>query len=265
MVLALAIVLMLGSLGILLSPSRPAGADTVFQSGQVFASVGFSQVNVYDAASGSQVTSLTDGTNESYTAGSAFDAKGNFYVTDDINGEVSEFAPSGIPLPTFATGLSNPLSLVFDSSGNLYVGQQTTPYIAEFTPSGQRLPDIGPLSTEAYGDDWIDLASDQCTLYYTTEGSDILRYNKCTNTQLPNFNQIPFTDGAAYEVRILQNGYVLVADSNAVYELDTGGNIIQTYDCSSLSGCQGQLFAVSVAPGGLRSGLEIRHRETCGR
>ena len=130
------------------------------------------------------------------------------------------------------------------------MGQQTTPYIAEFSPSGQRLPDIGPLATEVYGDDWIDLASDQCTFYYTTEGTDILRYNKCTNTQLPNFNQTPFTNGPAYEVRLLQNGDVLVADSGAVLELDSSGNVIQTYSCSSLPGCQGQLFAVSVDPSG---------------
>ena len=80
---------------------------------------------------------------------------------------------------------------MFDNSGNLYVGQQTTPYIAEFSPSGQRLADIGPLQTELYGDDWIDLSSDQCTFYYTSEGTDIMRYNKCTNTQVSNFNQVP--------------------------------------------------------------------------
>ncbi len=250
MALALAAVLVLGCVGIVFGSSRSAGADTVFQSGQVFASVGFSTVNVYDAASAGQVSSLTDDTEEPYTAGSAFDAEGNLYVADDLNGDISEFSPSGSPLPTFATGLSNPLSLVFDSNGNLYVGQQTTPYIAEFSPSGQRLPDIGPLATEVYGDDWIDLASDQCTFYYTTEGTDILRYNKCTNTQLPNFNQTPFTNGPAYEVRVLQHGEVLVADSGAVLELDSGGNVIQTYSCSSLPGCQGQLFAVSVDPSG---------------
>src|ERR1700728_708798 len=109
MAVALAAVLILGCVGILFGSSSPAGADTVFQSGQVFASVGFSTVNVYDAASGGQVSSLTDDTGEPYTAGSAFDAEGNFYVTDDLNGDISEFSPSGTPLPTFATGLSNPL------------------------------------------------------------------------------------------------------------------------------------------------------------
>jgi hypothetical protein len=92
--LALAAVLILGCMGILFGSPSPAGADTVFQSGQVFASVGFSTVNVYDAASGDQVSSLTDDTGEPYTAGSAFDAEGNLYVTDDLNGDISEFSPS---------------------------------------------------------------------------------------------------------------------------------------------------------------------------
>ena len=193
MALALAAALILGCVGILFGTPKSAGADTtVFQSGDVFASVGNSTVYAFDAASGDQVATLQDNTGEPYTAGSAFDADGNFYVTDDINGDISEFSPTGVPLPTFATGLSNPLSIVFDNSGNMYVGQQSTPYIAEFASDGTRLPDIGPLQTELYGDDWIDLASDECTFYYTTEGTDILTYNKCTNTQGPDFNKVPF-------------------------------------------------------------------------
>ena len=136
--------------------------------------------------------------------------------TDDLNGDISEFAPDGTPLGQFATGLDNPLSLVFDNQGDLYVGQQSTPYIAEFSPTGQRLPDIGPLQTELFGDDWIDLAADECTFDYTTESTDILQYNKCTNTQGPTFNQAPLARTSAFQLRILQNGDVLVADSSAV-------------------------------------------------
>ena len=114
--------------------------------------------------------------------------------------------------------------MVFDNQGNMYVGQQTTPYIAEFAPDGTRLTDIGPLQTELYGDDWIDLSSDQCTFYYTSEGTDILSYNKCTNTQGPNFNKVAFpsvdpSTGLsvnAFQLKILENGDVLVADSDAI-------------------------------------------------
>ncbi len=247
----LATLVLLGTIGaVFVTTAKPARADTVFQSGQVFASVGFSEVDVYDATSGNQISSLIDNTNDQYTAGSAFDANGNFYVADGQTGNISEYSPTGAPLPTFASGLANPASLVFDSSGNLYVGQVRSPYIAEFSPSGQRLPDIGPLQTELYGDDWIDLSSDQCTFYYTSERSDIMRYNKCTNTQLPDFNQVPLTGSAAYELRILPNGDVLVADSSQVVELDSNGNVINTYQCSNLPGCQGQLYGLALDPNG---------------
>jgi hypothetical protein len=260
MTLALAVVLLLGSVGILLGSSKPAGADTpLFASGQVFASVGNSAVSVYSQGSGNPlITRLNDGLQEPYTAGSAFDSSGNFYVTDDLTGDVSEYAPDGTLDGVFASGLQNPLSLAFDNQGNLYVGQQTTPYIAEFSKTGQFIQNIGPLATELSGDDWIALAPDECTVYYTTEETDILRYNMCTNQQLPNLNAQPFPtfDSStslpvqAFQLQILPDGDTLVADSNADILLDPNGNVVQTYTCASLPGCQGSLFAMNLDPDG---------------
>jgi hypothetical protein len=242
---------------LVMTPGGSARADTTFASGQVFASVGFSNVGVFDGNSGSPLTTLTDSTPvldangfPTFTTGSVFDSSNNFYVADDSNNAISKFSSTGAPMGQFATGLDNPESPVFDNSGNLYVGQQSTPYIAKFSPTGQRLGDIGPLKTELFGDDWIDLSSDQCTFYYTSEGTDIMRYNACTNTQLSNFNVAPFTGLGAFQLKILANGDVLVADSSAVLLLDQNGNVIQTYSCGSLPGCAGLLFAVSVDPNG---------------
>jgi hypothetical protein len=241
--------LILSAIGVLFS-GGVAHAGTVTQTGQVFASIGNSNVNVYDPTSGNLLNTLNDGTGELFTAGSAFDANDNFYVADDLNGDISEYNSSGALKPLFASGLSNPLSLAFDSSGNLYVGQQTTPYIAEFNSSGVRQPDIGPLATELYGDDWIALAADQCTIYYTSEGTDVEAYNKCTNTQLPDLNQVPFTGANAFELQVMPNGNVMVADSDSVIELNPDGSVDQTYSCANLPGCGGQLFAVSLDPDG---------------
>ena len=179
-------------------------------------------------------------------------------MTDDLTGDVSEYAPDGTLDGVFASGLQNPLSLAFDNQGNLYVGQQTTPYIAEFSKTGQFLQNIGPLATELSGDDWIALAPDECTVYYTTEETDILRYNMCTNQQLPNLNAQPFPtfDSStslpvqAFQLQILPDGDTLVADSNADILLDPNGNVLQTYTCDSLPGCQGTLFAMSLDPDG---------------
>jgi hypothetical protein len=251
MALALSAVLMLGCIGIVFGSPKPAAAATVFSPGQVFASVGGSQVNVYDPTSGDLVDTLNDGTNEPYTAGSAFDANGNLYVTDDINGTISKYAPDGTFDGTFASGLTNPLSLVFDNQGNLYVGQQGTPYIAEFNSSGQSIGNFGPLTTGETGDDWIALSSDECTFYYTTETNVIYRYNKCTNTQLSTFNVAPFTGDNAFELQILPNGNVLVADSESDIMLDPNGNVVGTYSCADLPGCSGELFAIALDPDGL--------------
>ena len=252
--LAVAVVLLLGAVGTLISPGKPASAATVFQSGQVFASVGNSTVNVYDPTSGDQVTSLNDGLNEPYTAGSVFDASGNFYVADDLSGDVSEYSPNGTLDGTFASGLTNPLSLVFDNQGNLYVGQQGTPYIAEFNASGQNVANYGPLTTQESGDDWIDLASDECTFYYTTEGNEIFKYNKCTNTQEGTFNQQPLTGDDAFDLKILPDGDVLVADSETVDLLDPNGNLVQTYSCSGLPNCGGSSSPSPWTPTGHPSG-----------
>ena len=245
----MAALILVATVGVVFS-SGVARASTVFQSGEIFASVGNSTVDTYNPSTGGQIATLVDNLNEPYTNGSAFDAAGNFYVTDDINGTISEFSATGQLLPTFATGLVNPASLVFDQAGNLYVGQQGTPYIAEFSPTGLRMADIGPVATAETGDDWIDLSSDQCTFYYTTETQDIYRYNKCTNTQLPNFNQAPLPGSNAFELRILQNGDVLVADFDSVVMLDPSGNVVQTYPCSSLPGCGEGLWNVAIDPSG---------------
>src|ERR1700722_934366 len=251
MALVLSAILVLGSIGIVFGSSKLGGASTVFAPGQVFASVGASQVNVYDPTSGDQVNTLNDGTNEPFTAGSAFDASGNLYVADDINGTISKYSPTGTFDGTFASGLTNPLSLVFDGQGNLYVGQQGTPYIAEFNSSGQTIGNFGPLTTGETGDDWIALSSDQCTFYYTTETDVIYRYNKCTNTQLSTFNVAPFTGDNVFQLQILKNGDVLVADSESDIMLDADGNVIDTYSCADLPDCSGELFAIALDPDGL--------------
>ncbi len=267
--LGLVAVLILGCVGLLFNPAKPAGAanpPNPFASGQVFASVGGGTVNVYDPSSGNLLGSMTDNSGTSYNAGTTFDANGNLYVTDDDAGQISEFNSSGTQIGqltglTDAYGDSNdPLSLVFDNAGNLYVGQQSTPYIAEFNSSGVRQPDIGPLQTQLYGDDWIDLAPDEHTFYYTTEGDEILTFNDQTNTQGPVFNQVPFPStqvvngtklaNQAFELKILANGQVLVADSSQDILLNADGSVNHVYPCSSMPGCGTQLFAISVDPSG---------------
>ncbi len=69
--------------------------DVSYPDGEIYASVGDSDVDIYDPSTGDLESTLDDGTDEPYTTGSAFDSHGNFYVTDDTNGEISEYDSSG--------------------------------------------------------------------------------------------------------------------------------------------------------------------------
>ena len=284
----MAFLVTLGTAVVVSTAATPSGAGTVLAPTQVFASVGASTVNVYTpgtpgVSAPNLVTSLNDGsvippTSPVYpgypsadnTAGSAFDASGNFYVTDDYSGQISKYDPNGALTGVFASGLQNPLSLVFDNSGNLYVGQQNTPYIAEFNSSGQNTANIGPVTTGETGDDWIDLASDQCTFYYTTETNVVYRYSNCAGSvgQQSNFNAVPFPGARAFQVRILPDGGALVADTNSVLRLDSNGNVNEFYPCTAadqsalqaaypsatvgapLPDCGGSLFSLAIDPSG---------------
>jgi hypothetical protein len=79
------------------------------------------------------------------------------------------------------------------------------------------------------GTDHIDLGADGCTMFYASRTQDILRYDVCTSTQLPVFNTQPLPGEAAYHIRVLPDGGLLVADSHLIVRLDAAGHQIQTY------------------------------------
>ena len=86
---------------------------------------------------------------------------------------------------------------------------------------------------------------------------DIITYNKCTNTQGPDFNQAPFPDRlrracrSSSRSRSSRTATCWSPTRTPSSRLDSTGNVIETYPCSSLPGCgQGQLFGLAVDPSG---------------
>jgi uncharacterized protein (TIGR03437 family) len=75
------------------------------------------------------------------------------------------------------------------------------------------------------------LDNNQCTLYYTSEGPDVKRFNVCTNTQMSNFNVAPLPDSSdgGYSMALLPGGGMLVANFSGIASLDASGNLIRTY------------------------------------
>jgi sugar lactone lactonase YvrE len=197
---------------------------------------------------------LNTGTNATFTTGSAFDSSGNFYVTTFSGNVVSKFDNNGNLINgNFATGFNaNPESISFDKAGNFYVGQADgARTIKKFDPTGTNTatfsPTVGPRGT-----DWVDLAADQRTIYYTSEGNIIRRFDTSTNTQLTNFNQQPLPDGAAYALRILPDGGVAVANTNQIVRLDSTGAVVRTYTTADtfLGEPISTLFALNIDPDG---------------
>jgi len=197
----------------------PAAAQTV-QQGDVFASVNNGNVNWY-RGDGTFVMTINTGQG-GYTTGGAFDAAGNFYVTNFSVNSVTEFDNMGNVVNTYPTGGSSPESILFNAAGDIYVGHA-------FGPT--RRFDSSFTFIESYpvtgGSDWIDIAADQCTMFHTYEGTTIERYDVCTQTQLTPFASS--LGGNAFALRIRPNGEVMLANGVNVLRLDSSGGTTQTY------------------------------------
>lgn len=151
---------------------------------------------------------------------------------------------------------TNHESCVFDRLGNVYIGQaggssspdEQVP-VLKFDRYGTRL-DTLVLPTGPRGTDWIDLAGDQCTLYYTSEDTSVRRYNACTHTVMPMF-ATGLTPPYCYALRIRPNREVMVACQEAVHRLSPQGANLQTYTRTSIGETDPTgLFAMNLDPDG---------------
>lgn len=140
-------------------------------------------------------------------------------------------------------------SIVFDAFGNYYVGHPDgNDLIHKYDAAGNLLATYA-VAVDARGTDWIDLAADQSTLYYTSEGRAVQRYDTAANMQLSNFAVLPVL-GNAFALRLLPpgdgSGGLLVADGSNVKRLDGAGVVVQTYDVAG----ENSWFSLNLDPNG---------------
>jgi Putative Ig domain/Bacterial Ig domain len=235
-------------------PNPPPPHDVgVFHVGDVFASItsaGNGYVYQY-TPDGALLNTMNTGTANSTTGttGMAFDGASNLYVTSFGQSAIHRFDANAQPTTPDPFVMDDPNShnesIVFDAAGNFYVGQPDgTAAILKRAADGTLLASY-QVASEDRGSDWVDLASDQHTLYYTSEGSTVFRFDTSTNTQLPDF-ATGLPGSHAYALRILPDGGVLVADTETIVRLDANGNIVQTYN---VPGEQGW-FSLNLDPDG---------------
>ncbi len=216
-----------------------------FNLGDVFAAVSNGKVYHYDSAL-NFVQELDTGAG-GYTTGMAFDSNLNLYVTAFSASNVYRFSSTdGSSMGSWGSGYTSaPESIVFDMAGNAYVGHASgTGDVHKFDAAGTPLAQYD-VAIENVGSDWIDLAADQKTLFYTSEGRRIMRYDVDTSTQLADFTVLPGT-GTAFALRLLDDGGLLVADRAQIKRLDATGAVTQTYDVAG----HDNWFALNLDPDG---------------
>jgi DNA-binding beta-propeller fold protein YncE len=179
------------------------------------------------------LVSVSDGE----ASGLAFDAARNLYVPhwySKVPGApgntVARFNDNLELMGVFGSGYDcNPSSFAFDAAGNVYVGQaDCSADILKFDANGNRLANFDA-AVGVRGADHIDLATDGCTMFYSNWTKDVLRFDVCTNIQLPKFNLQPLPGDTVWHLRILPDGGVLVSNSQFIVRLDAMGNQIKQY------------------------------------
>jgi len=228
-------------------PAAAFAASVPFGAGDVFVSLGDfdggTDFRVVQSTGSGSLKSSFDATNSS-PSGACFDQAQNLLVTEFHRNEVRKFDAQGTSsgTPAFLTGFQrDPESCVVDQAGNIYVGEADGDrLVTKFNAAGNRVATFAPAPGDR-GADWIDLAADQCTLFYTSEGSSVKRFNVCTNTQLSDFATGLTTPGPSgtttspsgshtcYSLHIRPNGEVVVACAEQVVRLDSAGMILKTY------------------------------------
>lgn len=196
------------------------------------------------------------------TTGMCFSPQGDILATRFDYPDPTLYSAAGAVLDdAFARPPGSPSfwsaeSCVFDRSGNVYIGQaggsssdDEDVAVKKFDRYGNAL-DSYTVPTGPRGTDWIDLAGDQCTLYYTSEDTTVRRYNLCTRTALPPF-AVDLTPPYCYALRLRPNREVMVACQDAVHRLSPQGDNLQTYTRQSIGELDaGGLFALNLDPDG---------------
>jgi len=187
-----------------------------------------------DGALRGELVNLVPGAAE----GMRLDPAGNLYVARgcadascSVGNSVEKFNPRGVSQGAVGgeTGYNcNPHSIAFDAAGNTYVGQaDCTGHVLKFTSDST--PVEHKVAPDSRGSSWIDLARDGCTLFYTSRGPHVKRFDVCTNRQLPDFNVEQLPGGDTQGLRALADGGVLVSSGAVVARLDPAGALVQTY------------------------------------
>ena len=221
---------------VLLHPAGPAAQipQLGFAPGDLFVSLEPGPVQ-WRGADGTLKRVLL-GTEIGTGEGMALDPARNLYVTrwcvglcPGLSNTVEKFSNMGLPAGTFGSGYDcSPHAMLFDKAGAAYVGLAGCSGAILKIANGQTVATF-PVAPDNQGAFWIDLSPNGCTMFYTSWGPNVKRYDVCANAQMSDFNAAPLPGGAAQDLRVLSDGGVIVSSGEVVVRLNAQGQIAQTY------------------------------------
>jgi hypothetical protein len=206
--------------------SSALAQGTPFQRGDLFLT---GNGSLQEFSPSGQLQQTIPGT--SGTTALCFDPSGDHLILPGVG----LFDASGRLLPSNWRSVTNGSRCVADGFGHVYVSAGARGFVSysitKYDITGNLLQafDITDPENHVLA---IDLAPDECTIYYGSSGAaagTIRRLNVCTNTQGPPFNSDNFVD----DLRVLPNWQVLVTDDPYARLEDASGQVIQTYNPSA--------------------------------
>ena len=228
-------------LAAVLTVGAQAATADAFQRGDVLASVGAPSVIARFAPDGTAKGTLPDSAGASRLC---FDPLGEHLVAPGTG----LYDSTGTRLASAWASVTPVGDCTVDRAGNVYLagapstGDNITGRgtIRKFDLTGHPLGSYDVAATGyTYGRAVysLDLAADQCTIYYGLDGGEeIQRYDVCTNTQLPLFGGAGICD----QLRVRPNGQVAVTCDTYGELLDASGtramNFANPSDPPSTSG-----------------------------
>jgi uncharacterized repeat protein (TIGR01451 family) len=233
-----------------LTLAASATAATTWNVGDVFAGIASGSYKVY-SNSGAFKETISDGSG-GFTTGCSFNPSlDKLYTTNFSASKVVVYdntSPHSI-VQTITTGKAAAESIVFAGNGHFFVGGPSDPEIEEYDASGTLVDNDTVAADGTGGPDWIDLAADQKTIFYTSESRVVRRFDAAADVQLADFATLPGA-GTAFALRLLSpgdgSGGLLVADRGDVKRLDGSGAVVQTYDVSG----EDSWFSLNLDPNG---------------
>jgi streptogramin lyase len=231
-------VLLRATVGVL-SLTFAASAFGAFAKGNILAGVGTGRIKEF-TPTGTLVATYDTTTGSNETTGMCMDGAGNLYATMFTAGRISKFDPNGNLLSAnFIIGLPSPESCQINKAGELLVGLAGASQIRRYNATTGAL--LNTYTTNS-STGWIDIAADQCTVFYADDSAAISRYNVCTSTQLPNFATM---SNVASGLRILPSGDVVASNRTSVSRFSPTGTLLGNYNAPPGNTL---IFAVTLDP-----------------